>query len=139
MYTEGVVCNTYTHTYSTCMGTNPHTQLHTHSYTCAHTHPQMHADTHTCTCAHTPHTQSRTLCGPDHMFTWHTALTCEPRSRRQRVVMSERNWACASMIWSRSEAVETSFWRIAHPHSSTLQWEKKESFVLAEKEGLDRE
>ena len=54
-----------------------------------------------------------------------TALTWELRSRRHRVVMSERNWECASMIWSKSEAAETSFCRIAHPHSNTLQREGK--------------
>ena len=54
-----------------------------------------------------------------------TALTWELRSRRHRVVMSERNWECASMIWSKSEAAETSFCRMAHPHSNTLQRERK--------------
>ena len=90
-----------------------------YTYVCAyiqHAHTTIHTDTHT----HTVPTcyLSLSAMGP-------TALTWELRSRRHRVVMSERNWECASMIWSKSEAAETSFCRMAHPHSNTLQRERK--------------
>ena len=127
-YVQNAHTTIHTHTVPTYMcihtctylptRTYMHTYVHMYCTYSMHTQPYTHTHTHTRT--HTVPTcyLSLSAMGP-------TALTWELRSRRHRVVMSERNWECASMIWSKSEAAETSFCRMAHPHSNTLQREGK--------------
>ena len=124
MYVQHAHTQPYTHILYlfTCAYIHVHTYLHVHTYILTYictvhtvcTHNHTHTHTHTVPTCYL----SLSAMGP-------TALTWELRSRRHRVVMSERNWECASMIWSKSEAAETSFCRMAHPHSNTLQRERK--------------